>query len=136
MRDRSMRQQGRHGHLLEQMARCAAEHPFAHARMAIAADHDHVGTEVGRTRQQLVADACEIDVALSTYRQPVRGDPGRGRGERRAASPSSGCSQIASKVTRFASPSSGSASRSARAASRVSFQPISALLPIDVNVPA
>ena len=118
----SVREERRHCHVVEQVARHAAADPLAQARMAVAAAHDQVGADVGRARQELIGDASEIDLAVGFASDPMRLEPARGQAERIVAGRLPRISPTSTSRTRSARRSNGSAPRSALAASGVSFQ--------------
>ena len=67
-----MRQQRRHRHLPQQLPRDAAEGPFAHPRVAVAADHDQVGAEIGGTREKAIADVAAARMVAKRTMRIVR----------------------------------------------------------------
>src|SRR4051794_31265858 len=52
-----MREERRHGHMPSDVTRGAAEHRLAHARVTVGAHYQKIGIEVGKARQDLIADA-------------------------------------------------------------------------------
>jgi hypothetical protein len=67
--------------MAEQVPRHSAEDPFAQAQVAVATHDDQVGPDLGRARQELLADTDEVDLAAGFAGDTVRLEPRRGQVE-------------------------------------------------------
>ena len=135
---RSVGEQHRDGHVVHNMSRYAAQHQFAKPRQAIGAHHQQMGRDVGGVVQDHVAgvDATGGEM-IGGHRHAVSGQMERYVRARLVAQPVEARLRIDRQhADLFMVSSSGRASFTARAASRLAFQPTTTRSPMLVGLPA
>ena len=132
-----MRHQHRNRHVLEQLAADAAEQGFAQLRVMVAAADDQVGAEIGGAREQNVGDGeATAQRLLEPGRDPMVVQVMDHPVERRAVLLEIALMDPTKTTVASGSVNNGSASCSARVASRVPSQAIRTHLPTVSKAPA